>query len=176
MNQTSAKHGAAAVLAALLLGGATTAPPALSQVLGPPPAPSDRSATAGGPPLFPSEDVPAVLHRLELTAVGQASQRKKGTEIAARTKDGRPVVVKFDRFGRLKEVEAERSERSGFATPAFASPGEVEAGVRRAGFEPRGIMEFKKNHVTVFAQTRDQQPVELHVDRAGTIYKQKWLR
>ena len=54
-----------------------------------------------------------------------------------------------------------------------ADPARVLAAVQEAGWTPEGEPERKPKHFEVLARRDGAEPVELHVDFAGVIYKQK---
>lgn len=111
-----------------------------------------------------------------LTAAGSPVRHDKHTEIPARDARGRAWVVSLDRFGRIEETEmADYDDDAVPSRPSFA-PSEVAALVEREGFKARAQAERRPEHFEIIATTRNGEMVELHVDFAGQIYKQVWIR
>ena len=149
--------------------------PALAgaQVLGPPPAQTPPVQALEGPS---TANWRQAMADLKLTPRGEIERKKHHSEIEATTADGQRVTVSFDLQGRLWEIEAEdrikpRHEDAGPVNTQAA----IEA-VRRAGYAEATLREMRRHHVVVAARTDKAEPVELHVDRNGTIYKQIWVR
>lgn len=121
-------------------------------------------------------DIPAALAALELTPIGQPVRKKHHTEIMARMADGRTVFVSFDRLGRVRELEdAAHDKAAAIATRALTRE-DYDDIARRAGFQPFNGIETKRHHVELLTRNRTGELIELHIDRAGYIYKQVWLR
>ncbi len=151
-----------ALLAALLL-----ASPAVSaQVLGPRPAGQEQPAAA---------DWRDVLTSLKLKPTGELVRRKHHAEVEAVTEDGRAVTVSFDRQGRIAEIEDETHERAERGPTAPDGQAAVEA-ARRAGFRDPAVQETRRRSTIVRAATMAGDKVDLHVDAAGWIYRQVWVR
>jgi hypothetical protein len=121
-------------------------------------------------------DINAALASLQLTPVGPPVRKKHHTEVIARMPDGRTVYVSFDRFGRIDEIEDAAHDKSNVAAPRMLTRSDYLDVARRAGFDPLDEMETKKHHVELLARNRAGELLELHIDRAGTIYKQVWVR
>lgn len=144
---------------------------AKAQVLGPP-----ASATAPQmAPASPAFNPKAALEALQLRQTGEITRKKHHQETEAVMADGRRVIVSFDLSGRLWEVEHADHDKRRFGDGPINSGAAVEA-ARSAGFSNPAVREVKRNHTTVSAMTRNGEPVELQVDRSGTIYKQVWVR
>ncbi len=151
----------------LLLAALLLASPAVSaQVLGPRPTVQEQHATA---------DWRTVLAGLKLKPTGELVRRKHHSEVEAVTEDGRAVTVSFDRQGRIAEIEDETHERAerGATPPDGAAA--VEA-ARRAGFRDPVVQETRRRSTIVRAATATGDRVDLHVDAAGWIYRQVWVR
>lgn len=122
------------------------------------------------------ETLRASLSAAGLTPAGSPVRHDKHTEIPARDARGRAWVVSLDRFGRIEETEmADYDDDAVPSRPAFA-PSEVSAIVEREGFRARAQAERRPEHFEIIATTRNGEMVELHVDFAGQIYKQVWIR
>jgi hypothetical protein len=89
--------------------------------------------------------------------------------------DGRSVYVSFDRSGRLWEIEDAVHDRDA-AVPRNPARADYDRLAREAGFAPTGGFEEKRRHVEVDVLNRSGERLVLHIDRAGTIYKQVWPR
>jgi hypothetical protein len=136
----------------------------------------DAAPPAAAPPsAHPSErGIIAVVQGLGLVPIGAPLRKKQHTEILARMPDGRTVYVSFDRSDRLWEIEdAEHDKKS--VIPRGFMRGDYDRIAREAGFTPTGAFEQKREHVELEATNRRGERLELHIDRAGTIYKQIWL-
>jgi hypothetical protein len=141
-----------------------------AQVLGPPAATPPPGAVPTFPP--PSIELEKALAPLGLTPRGPVYAKKKHQEVMAATGDGRPVVVEFDWAGRVKAVTDRNHHKSASTLP----PTTLMEAVRRAGFEPLGVVETKRHHAVVRARNKQGEMLDVHVDFGGTIYKQVWLR
>jgi hypothetical protein len=141
---------------------------------------ADGTVVHQSPPAVPlavgSGDIHAVLASLQLTPVGPPVRKKHHTEVTARMPDGRTVYVSFDRFGRIDEIEDATHDKSKVAVARPLVRNDYLDVARRAGFDPLDEMETKKHHVELLARNRAGELLELHIDRAGTIYKQVWVR
>jgi hypothetical protein len=139
------------------------------------PGPDAAAAASAPPPAHPSErGIIAVVQGLGLVPIGAPLRKKHHTEILARMPDGRTVYVSFDRSDRLWEIEdAEHDKKS--VIPRGFMRGDYDRIAREAGFTPTGTFEQKREHVELEATNRRGERLELHIDRAGTIYKQIWL-
>jgi hypothetical protein len=151
-----------ALLAALLL----TSPAVSAQVLGPRPPGQDQAA---------APDWRSVLAGLKLKPTGELTRRKHHSEVEAVTEDGRAVTVSFDRQGRIAEIEDETHERPERGTAPLDGQAAVEA-ARRAGFRDPAVQETRRRSTIVRAATTAGDKVDLHVDSAGWIYRQVWVR
>ncbi len=160
----------AAIMLAVVLSGSLAA---TAQVLGPPPqAQAPQTAAAPGAAPF---DARAALESLQLRPVGPLIRKKRHMEIDAAMADGRRVVVSFDLSGRLWEIEHAEHDKRRYGDGPVNTTAAMEA-VRNAGFSNPTVRETKRHHTVVSATTRKGEPVELHVDQGGVIYKQVWVR
>jgi hypothetical protein len=140
------------------------------------PAPTALSPSATPPVAVPPErtGITAILQDLGITPIGAPVRKKHHTEILARMPDGRTVYVSLDRSDRLWEIEdAEHDKKS--AVPRGLRRDDYARLAREAGFTPTGGFEQKRNHVELEVTNRRGERLELHMDLAGTIYKQIWL-
>jgi hypothetical protein len=147
-------------------------------VLGPGPgaAPTALSPSATPPVAVPPErtGITAILQDLSITPIGAPVRKKHHTEILARMPDGRTVYVSLDRSDRLWEIEdAEHDKKT--AVPRGLTRDDYARLAREAGFTPTGGFEQKRHHVELGVTNRRGERLELHMDLAGTIYKQMWL-
>jgi hypothetical protein len=150
------------LLAALVLA----APAASAQVLGPRPQQQEQQA---------APDWRSVLTGLNLKPTGELTRKKHYSEVEAVTEDGRTVTVSFDRQGRIAEIEDETHEHPERVSGAPDPQAAVEA-ARRAGFVNPVVQEHGRRRTTVRARTATGDVVDLHIDRAGWIYRQVWVR
>ncbi len=137
-----------------------------AQVLGPRPPVQEQAAAT---------DWRALLAGLKLKPTGELVRRKHHSEVEAVTDDGRAVTVSFDRQGRIAEIEDETHERPEHGATPPDGAAAVEA-VRRAGFRDPTIQETRRRSTIVRAATAAGDRVDLHVDAAGWIYRQVWVR
>jgi len=129
---------------------------------------------ANTPPTFVPPGIAAILQDLGLTPIGAPVRKKQHTEVLARLPDGRTVYVSLDRSNRLWEIEdAEHQKNS--AVPRGFTRDDYARLAQEAGFSPTGDFEQKRNHVELEVTNRRGERLELHMDLAGTIYKQIWL-
>ena len=132
------------------------------------------SAATTAPTVVPP-GITAVLQELGLTPIGAPVRKKQHTEVLARLPDGRTVYVSLDRSNRLWEIEDAEHQKNNAAPPGFTRD-DYGRLAREAGFTPTGDFEQKRNHVELEVTNRRGERLELHMDLAGTIYKQVWLR
>jgi hypothetical protein len=121
-------------------------------------------------------DIKAALAKLQLTPIGQPVRKKHHTEIMARMGDARTVFVSFDRFGRIGAIEDAVHDKATVVAARPLSRDDYLDVARRAGFEPLDDLQTKKHHVELLGRNRAGDLIELHIDRAGYIYKQVWVR
>jgi hypothetical protein len=148
---------------------------ASAQVLGPAPGPETTGRAIPVPGMPQSFDPAATLSDLNLKPIGPLERKRRHYEVEAMMQDGRRVSVTFDMMGRVSEIEREDFEpnrTAGFVT----DPAPMLERVRQAGFTNPALSEMKRQHAVIRATTQKNEPVELHVDNSGTIYKQVWLR
>lgn len=132
--------------------------------------------TTAPPVTVPTEQtgIAAILQDLGVTPIGAPVRKKYHTEILARMPDGRTVYVSLDRSDRLWEIEdAEHEKKS--AVPRGLTRDDYARLAREAGFTPTGGFEQKRNHIELEVTNRRSERLELHMDLAGTIYRQIWL-
>ena len=121
------------------------------------------------------ENVLRVLKDAGLTAIGEPVRHPKHIEIPARTGAGKNVIVSLDRFGRLDEIEDADHDRE--RRPAQTiGPADAERFAREAGYSIREAPEQRKHHYEILATNAKGETLELHMDFAGNIYKQVWVR
>jgi hypothetical protein len=118
--------------------------------------------------------ITGILQDLGITPIGAPVRKKQHTEILARLPDGRMVYVSLDRSDRLWEIEDAEHEKSN-AVPRGLTRDDYVRLAREAGFSPTGVFEQKRKHVELEVTNRRGERLELHMDLAGTIYKQIWL-
>ncbi|QCI66891.1 hypothetical protein [Phreatobacter stygius] len=152
---------------------ASLAPPvAMAPVL---PLSETEMRLAAGMPL----DAGAIGQTLEAAGfaiVGAPIRDGKDTEVAVRDGQGRRWIASLDRFGRLDEVELEDYDDDRVPRrPGFAGPELVQM-VARLGFQARGPAEPHDDHFEILVLNGRSELIELHVDFAGQIYKQVWVR
>jgi hypothetical protein len=164
--------------AAVLLGSIA----AHAQVLGPAPQSGRGEVSSTAPAqISPAQvsatpfDARSALAALQMRPVGEVVRKKHHIETEAAMSDGRRVIVSFDLAGRLWEIEHAEHDKHRYGEGAVNGASAAEA-VRAAGFTHSSVREVKRNHTVVGAMTQKNEPVELHVDRGGVIYKQVWVR
>jgi hypothetical protein len=158
------------ILSTTALSGSITA---TAQVLGPPP----TASATGAPPVGSAAtfNPRTALEALQIRPVGELKRKKHHFETDAIMSDGRRVIVSFDLSGRLWEIEHAEHDKHRYGDGPINADSAVQA-VRSAGFGNPSVREIKRNHTVVGAVTRNNEAVELHVDRGGVIYKQVWMR
>lgn len=142
--------------------------------LPPPPRPPGGDAL-----LTTNVDRDAMMRALQqtgLTAVSEPVRHPKHIEMTARTSAGKYVVVSFDRFGRLDEIEDIDHDNKRIAEARAIGPAEAGQLAQQAGFTPREPVERRKHHYEIIAASSSGELIELHMDLAGTIYKRVWIR
>jgi hypothetical protein len=159
-------HGSAVALLLILGMGAAQA-----QVLGPAP-PPDQSGPGRS---TEGANLRTALDELKLRPIGPVERSGRHLATDAVMEDGRLVAVTFDRSGQLLEIELRDFEPSRSATP-IGDPAPVLERVRNAGFGNPVMSELRRRHAVVRATTQKNEPVELHIDNAGVIFRQTWLR
>lgn len=144
-------------------------PPSPPDLAGPGPAGDPRSG-------IDREAMLRVVRDAGVTPVGEPVRHPKHIEVNGRTGAGKNVIVSLDRFGRLDEIEDDDHDHDRVVEKRPFGPAEAERAARDAGFTPRPAPERRKHHFEVLATNAKGEMVELHVDFAGNIYKQVWLR
>ena len=141
----------------------------------PPPAGRGRPDDPRGYPVD-RKAVDKILQDMNFTAMGEPVRHPKHVEIPARAADGKLVIVSLDRFGRLDEIEDADHDKDRVPESRSITPADVERIARDAGFTPSESVERRKRHFEILATNRNGETIELHVDLAGRIYKQVWVR
>jgi hypothetical protein len=121
-------------------------------------------------------DIVAALAARGLTPIGLPVRKTRHTEIMARMATGRTVFVSFDQFGRIDEIEDAAHDREAVVASRALSRSDYLDIARRAGFDPLDDLEVRLHHVRLLSRNRAGELVELHIDRAGYIYRQVWVR
>jgi F0F1-type ATP synthase membrane subunit c/vacuolar-type H+-ATPase subunit K len=154
---------------------ATVAAPAAGQAAAPPVGPGGETlATLMRP--ADAASIRAAIEGAGFSMAGSPVRHDKHTEIPVRDARGRAWVAWLDRFGRLEEVEIVDYDESRVPDQPGFAPTEVGNVVQREGFAPRGTAERHRHHFEILAANGRSELVELHVDFAGQIYKQVWVR
>lgn len=156
------------------LGQVGMAPP-------PPPPPDARAPEPRGPAAdarfgADRESMLRVLKDAGVTAVGEPVRHPKHIEISGRTAAGKDVIVSLDRFGRLDEIEDADHDPERVSDKRPIGPADAVRLAREAGFTPSEPVERKKRHFEILATNAKGETLELHMDFAGTVYKQIWVR
>lgn len=120
-------------------------------------------------------DLLQAIERLGLKAIDPPLRKRHHIEVLAQTAEGRKLYVSFDRDGRLWEIEDATYDRDS-ATPRNLAAADYERLAREAGFSPVGSGEERRRHVELEVRNRAGEPLTLHIDKAGVIYKQVWRR
>lgn len=151
----------------------STAAPAVNPAPSVPPA----AGTFGG---WAAQDVSsaqiqAVLKDHGLTQVGTAERKKRHIEIPTRSADGRNVIASLDLFGRIWEIED--AEHDNKTVPVqLTSETQAANVITQAGYSTPRAIERRKHHFEVLTTSRSGEPMEIHVNLAGHIYKRVWVR
>jgi hypothetical protein len=155
-----------------VIGGSVPPPPGAQPAI-----PGPRGPAGDTRPIVSQdrENVLRVLKDAGLTAIGEPVRHPKHIEIPARTGAGKNVIVSLDRFGRLDEIEDADRDRE--RRPAQTiGPADAERFAREAGYSIREAPEQRKHHYEILATNAKGEILELHMDFAGNIYKQVWVR
>lgn len=116
------------------------------------------------------------LRSAGVIAVGQPVRKAKHIEIPARTAAGRDVIVSLDRLGRLWEIADAYHNHKQVSRFVVNSTSDAERALRQSGFSPLGEIERRRHHYEALATNPRGEVVEVHLDLAGYVYKQIWLR
>lgn len=143
----------------------------------PPPSPVPGNAGIAG---WISSDVTAaqtqaVLKAQGLVQVGGAERKKRHIEIPARDADGRDVIASLDLYGRIWEIEDADHDKKRVPVQVTTETQAAEI-IRLAGYGTAKSIERRKHHFEVLATSSNGEPLELHVDMSGRIYKRLWVR
>jgi hypothetical protein len=120
--------------------------------------------------------VRASLEGIGFTAAGAALRHEHDTEIPVRDSQGHIWTAWLDGAGKTSEIEiVDYDEDKVPEAPAF-NPEDLSGMIARDGFQARGQPELRPDHFKILAVNHRSELVELHIDFAGQIYKQVWVR
>lgn len=142
-----------------------------------PPGPMPGNAAIAG---WISSDVAAaqtqaVLKAQGLVQVGGAERKKRHIEIPARDADGRDVIASLDLYGRIWEIEDADHDKKRVPIQVTTEAQAADI-IRLAGYGTARSIERRKHHFEVLTTSNSGEPLELHVDMSGRIYKRLWVR
>jgi hypothetical protein len=143
----------------------------------PPPGPMPGNAGIAGwiSPDVTAAQTQAVLKAQGLVQVGGAERKKRHIEIPARDADGRDVIASLDLYGRIWEIEDADHDKKRVPVQVTTETQAAEI-VRLAGYGTAKSVERRKHHFEVLTTSSNGEPLELHVDMSGRIYKRLWVR
>jgi hypothetical protein len=140
-----------------------------------PPPPGDRLIASLSRPVDPAT-VRTTLEGIGFKPAGSPVRHEKDTEIPVRDSQGRAWVAWLDRFGRASEIEiVDYDDDKVPEKPAF-NPTDLPSMIAKEGFQARAQAERRPEHFEILATNQRSELVELHIDFAGQIYKQVWVR
>jgi len=120
--------------------------------------------------------VRASLRGTGFATAGNLVRHAQDMEIPVRDADGHTWVAWLDNAGRASEVEiVDYDEDKVPEAPTF-NPQDLPRMIAKDGFQARGEARLRPEHFEIRAINKRQELVELHVDFAGQIYKQVWIR
>ncbi len=119
--------------------------------------------------------IQAVLKAQGLVQVGGAERKKRHIEIPARDADGRDVIASLDLFGRIWEIEDADHDKKRVPVQVTTDLQAADI-IRQAGYGVARSVERRKHHYEVLTTSSSGEPLELHVDMSGRIYKRLWVR
>lgn len=120
--------------------------------------------------------VRATLEGTGFAAAGNPVRHAQDMEIPVRDSEGHAWVARLDNAGKASEVEmVDYDEDRVPEAPAF-DPEDLPRMIARDGFQARGEAERRPEHFEIRAVNPRSELVDLHVDFAGQIYKQVWIR
>lgn len=154
---------------------------AATRAVVPPPGPMPGNP-AGGPaasawtsPEVTSAQIQTVLKAQGLVQVGVAERKKRHIEIPTRDAGGRDVIASLDLFGRIWEIED--ADHDNKRVPVqLTTEAQVANVTTQAGYGAARSIERRKHHFEVLTTTGSGEPLEVHVDLSGHIYKRVWVR
>lgn len=139
------------------------------------PAPISTAVAGWVSPDVTGVQTQAVLKANGLVQVGGAERKKRHIEIPARDADGRDVIASIDLYGRIWEIEDADHDKKRVPIQVTSETQAAEI-IRRAGYGTAKSIERRKHHFEVLATSSNGEPLELHLDMAGRIYKRLWIR
>ncbi|MGL4263785.1 MAG: hypothetical protein ACRCTX_19380, partial [Afipia sp.] len=139
------------------------------------PAPISTAVAGWVSPDVTGTQTQAVLKANGLVQVGGAERKKRHIEIPARDADGRDVIASIDLYGRIWEIEDADHDKKRVPIQVTSETQAAEI-IRRAGYGTAKSIERRKHHFEVLATSSSGEPLELHLDMAGRIYKRLWIR
>lgn len=129
-----------------------------------PTAPSGLASMLGLGSRYDQAVLVSSVERAGYTSPRILDVKKKHAEVAARDAQGAEWELHVEFDGRIRERER--------AVPRL-DEAQVRAMLTRAGYVYGGRMDAKKKHLEVLATNDRGESVELHIDREGSIYKEK---
>jgi hypothetical protein len=118
----------------------------------------------------------ASLRGTGFAATGNPVRHEHDMEIPVRDSEGHAWVAWLDNAGRASEVEiVDYDEDKVLEAPAF-NPADLPNMIAKEGFQARGAVERRPEHFEIRAVNKRSELIELHIDFAGQIYKQVWIR
>jgi hypothetical protein len=138
-----------------------------------------RPRSASGISVSNTREIAVVRASLEGTgfaAAGNPVRYEQDMEIPVRDSEGHIWTAWLDRSGRTSEIEiVDYDEDKVPEAPAF-NPADLPKMIAKEGFQARGAVERRPEHFEIRAVNKRSELVELHIDFAGQIYKQVWVR
>lgn len=118
----------------------------------------------------------ATLKGTGFAAAGDPVRHEQDMEVPVRDAEGHNWVAWLDKAGRASEVELVDYDEDKVPEAPVFKPEELPDMIAKDGFQARGEAERRLEHFEIRAVNQRSELVNLHVDFAGQIYKQVWVR
>ncbi|WP_158626096.1 PepSY domain-containing protein [Arsenicitalea aurantiaca] len=133
----------------------------------------DRRATSVDLSLLLPEEVQRAIAERGIVDVMEFESRRNHYKVEGYTEDGREIEIEIrndDRVGRVS-VDGPRPR-----VPADFNEAALRDSVEGQGYVISGALERKPRHVELVATNPEGEPVRLHVDLNGEVYKEQLRR
>jgi hypothetical protein len=124
--------------------------------------------------LMPAVVLQAAAER-DLLEVEKFETKGRHYEIEGYDAAGRETEIEVDFDGRIRKVEIDDDDERRVEAPRIGEE-ELRGRVEEAGYRFEGSIEQRPRHFEVAAVNPEGEPVELHVDFDGEIYKEQLRR
>jgi hypothetical protein len=124
---------------------------------------------------FVPDVVRAALNERGIVDLREYEAKPRHYEVEGFDASGREIKMEIETDGRVSKIEIDDRAVQSQATPLIGEP-ELRAAVEQGGYAYDQIAARKNRHFEVLAMNPEGEPVELHIDLAGEIYKEKLRR